>query len=141
MRDDKHGAPGHQRVHAALHDSLGARVNGAGCLVHDHHRRVGHGSPRDGEKLALALAEFRAVAVQHGIVAVRQAADEVVCAGELRRGDVFSSRASRLPVADILHYCAGKEIGVLQYNAQTVAQVLLFDLVDIDPVIRGFCRR
>ena len=70
--DDKHGTPGHQRVHAALHNGLGAGIDRAGRLVHDHHRRVGHGRTRDGKQLALALAEIGTVAVQHSVCSPRE---------------------------------------------------------------------
>ena len=41
VRDDKAGAAIHQAVHAALHQSLGAGVDGGSSLIEDEHRRVG----------------------------------------------------------------------------------------------------
>ena len=81
VRDDEGRAPGHERVHAALHDLLGARVDRRGRLVQDEGRRVGDGRPRDGEQLALALGEPRPVARYDRPVPVRKAADEPVGAG------------------------------------------------------------
>ena len=63
--DDKGGAAGHQGVHALLDQGLGAGVDGGGGLVQNQHRRVGHGSPGDGQQLPLALAQVGAVAGEH----------------------------------------------------------------------------
>ena len=70
VRDDEHRAALHQLIHAALHDGLGARVDGAGRLVEDHHRRVGDRRAGDGDELALALREVRAVVGQQRVVAL-----------------------------------------------------------------------
>ena len=51
----------------------------------------------DGQQLALALGQVGAVAGQHGVVALGQAADEVVGAGSLAAAMHSSSWASRLP--------------------------------------------
>ena len=133
--DDEHGAALHQGVHAALHDGLGARVDGRSGLVEDHHRRVGHGRAGDGQQLPLALAEVGAVALQLRIVALGQAADEVVCAGQLGGGDAFFIGGVQLAVAYVLHHRAGEEVGVLQNDAQRVAQIGLLDLVDVNTVV------
>ena len=69
-------------------------------------------------QLALALGEVRAVAGEHGVVAVGQAADEAVGVGELGRGDALLVRGVKVAVADVLHDRAGKEVGVLQDYAQ-----------------------
>ena len=80
--DDEGGPPGHQGVHARLDQGLGPGVDGAGGLVQDQHRRVGHRRPGDGQQLPLALAEVGAVAGEQGVVAVGQTADEVVGVGQ-----------------------------------------------------------
>ena len=38
--DDKGGAPGHQGVHAVLHQPLGAGIDGGGGLVQNEHGRL-----------------------------------------------------------------------------------------------------
>ena len=81
--------PAHQGVHAVLHQLLGAGVDGGGGLVQDEHRRVGHGRPGNGQQLPLALGEVGAVAGEHGVVAVGQAADEAVGVGQLGGGDAL----------------------------------------------------
>ena len=51
--DDERRAPLHQRIHAGLHERLGARVDGRGRLVENQHGRVGDRRAGDGEQLAL----------------------------------------------------------------------------------------
>src|SRR5699024_6114519 len=123
--DDKGGAAGHQRVHAAVDNGLGVGVDGGGRLVHDHDRRVGHGRAGNGQQLALALAQVGAVAGQHGVVAVGQAADKVVRAGQLGGGDALLVMGVQVAVADVFHHGAGEQVGVLQDDAQRMEQVSL----------------
>ena len=135
VRDDEHRAALHQLIHAALHDGLGARVDGAGRLVEDHHRRVGDRRASDGDELALALREVRAVVGQQCVVALRQACDEVVRAGEPCRRAALLVRCVQTAVADVLHHRAGEEIRLLQNKAEGAAQIRLLDLVDVDAVV------
>src|SRR5699024_8832450 len=72
---------------------------------------------------------------QHGVVAVGQPADEVVRAGQPGRGDALLVVGVQVAVADVLHHGAGEQVGVLQHDAQRVAQVGLFDLADVDAVV------
>ena len=97
--------------------------------------RVGHGRARDGEQLALALREVRAVAVEHRVVALGQPADEVVRAGQLGRVDARVVVRVQIAVADVLHDRSGEQVRVLKDDAQTVPQVGLLDLVDVDAVV------
>ena len=135
VRDDEHRAPLHKLIHAALHERLRAGVDGACRLVEDHDRRIGHGRARDAQQLPLPLAQAAAVTLEHGVVAVGQHADEVVGIGKLRRGDAFIIRRSRISVADIFHDRTGKEIHILQHDAEAAAQICLADLIDVDAVV------
>ena len=47
-------------------------------------------------------------------------------------------RGIQLAVSDILHDGSGKQMGILQHDAQRTAQIRFFDLVDIDSVIADF---
>ena len=55
--------------------------------------------------------------------------------GELRRRDAFLVRRVELAVADVVHHRAGEQIHILQHDAERVAQIRLFDVVDVDAVI------
>ena len=135
VRNDEDRPPLHQRVHAALHERFGARVDGAGRLVENHDRGIGDGRARNGEQLPLPLRKVRAVGCQHRVVALGQARDEIVRVGELRGADAVVVRGVELAVADVVHDRTGEEVHVLKHNAERMAQIGLFDAVDVDAVI------
>ena len=58
VRDDKRGAPRHQRLQRLLHRALALRVERAGRLVEQQDRRVLEHHARDRDALALATREF-----------------------------------------------------------------------------------
>src|SRR5699024_9951957 len=133
--DDEGGAAVHQAVHAGLDHRLGAGVDGAGGLVQDQHRRVGHRRPGNGQQLALALGQVGAVAGQHGVVAVGQPADEAVRVGQFGGHHAFFVGGVQPAVADVVHHGAGDQVGDLQGDAKRAAQVGLYDLSDVDTVV------
>ena len=134
--DHKHRAARHQLVHTVLHNALGAGINRACGFVQDQHGRVGHSGARNGQQLALALAELAAIPLQHGVVAVRQAFDKLIGVGQLGGCNAFLIGSIQLAVADIFHHSAGKQMGVLQHNAKASAQIGLFDLLNVNAIIQ-----
>ena len=133
---DDEGSPAlHKGVHTLLHQCLSTGIDGGGCLIQDHHRGIGHCRPGNGDELPLTLAQPRAVAGEHGVVALRQPGDEVVGVGQLCRLDAFLLRGIQLAVTDVVHHRAGEQVGILQHHAQRAAQIRLFDLIDVDIVI------
>ena len=66
-----------------------------------------------------------AVAGEHGVVAVGQAADEAVGVGQLGGGDALLVGGVQAAVADVLHHRAGEQVGVLEHHAQGAAEVRL----------------
>ena len=107
-----------------------------GRLVEDQHRRVGHRRTRNGKQLALALGEVGAVAGQHRVEAIRQAADEQLRIGQAGRRTAFFVGGVQAAVADVVHDRTGKQVGILQNDAQRGTQVVLLDLLDIEAVIQ-----
>ena len=87
--------PLQQLVQRLLDLPLGAGVHAGGGLVQDQDARVGQRGAGDGEQLALPLAQAAAALAQHGFVAIGQALDEVVGAGQLGRGDAPPRRWRR----------------------------------------------
>ena len=136
--DDEDRPPAHQRVHTLLDNGLGTGVDGGGGLIEDHDRGIGHSGPGDAQQLPLALAQVGAVAVEHRVVALGQAADEVVCAGQLGRCDAVFVGGLQVAVADVFHNGAREEVGVLKHHAQGMPQVGLFDFVDVDAIVADF---
>ena len=135
VRNDKYGTSTHQTVHTGLHDRLGARVDAAGCLVEDHNRRVGDRRARNAQQLTLALRQTAAVAVNHCVVTVGQAADEVIRVRQLRGRLDFLIRCVKVAIANVITDGAGEQVGILQYDAERAAQIGFFDLVDVNAVI------
>ena len=138
MGDDKSGAPLHERVHALLHESLGARVDAAGCLVEDEHRRVGNGCTGDGEQLAFTLAQVSTIGIKNGLVAITQASDEAVGIDQFSRLDAVLVGSIEPAIADVVHDGASEQVSLLQHHAQAVTQVALADVVHADAVIKDF---
>ena len=135
VRDDEHRAALHQLIHAALDDGLGARVDGRCRFIEDHDRRVGDRRAGDGDELALALREVRAVVGELRRIALGETRDEVVRAGELRRGDALFVRCVEFTITNVVHHRAGEEVDVLQDDAERAAKICLFDLADVDAVV------
>ena len=141
MRDNEHRTSVHEAVHSGLHDGLRAGINRAGRLIEDHNRRIGNSRTRDGKQLTLALRQTAAVTVDDSIIAVRQSADEVVRIGKLRRClDLLVGRI-QAAVADIIANGAGKQVGILQHDAERAAEIGLFDLIDVDAVVADLAVR
>ena len=133
--NDKDGTTCHQLIHAILHQLFGTGIDGGGGLVQDHHRGIGHSCTGDGDQLPLSLGKAGAVAGQLGVVTLGQASDEVVGICQLGSFDAILVGGVQSAVTDVVHYCAGEQVGFLQHHAQAAPQIGLFDLVDIDAVI------
>ena len=138
VRDDEHCAAFHQRIHPALDDRFGARVDRRGRFVQNHHRRVGHSRARDGNQLALPLGKICTVAGEGGVVALRQAGDEIVRTRQFGGGNALVVGRVQPAVADVVHHGAGEQVRVLQHDAQRTAEVALLDFVDVDGVVPDF---
>ena len=135
VRNNKRGSAFHQRIHAFLHQFFRSGINGGGGLIQNQHGRIRNCRPCNGKQLALTLRKVAAVAVDHGVIAVRQSGNKAVRIGKFCRGDAFLIRSIRFAVADIIHNRAGKQVGILQNNAKGAAEIRLFNLGDIDAVI------
>ena len=133
--NDKGSPSLHQLIHSRLDDLFCPRIDGAGRFVEDERRRIRDSRAGDRQELALALGEVCPVSCQHGVIAIRQTPDKAVGIGELCRADDLLLRGIQLTVADVIAHGAGKEVGILQDNAQRTAQISLSDLVDIDIII------
>ena len=75
---------------ADLDRGLGPGVDAAGRLVQDQDAGIGQDRPGEGDELALALAQPTAARAKFGVVALRQALDELVGVhGPCRRFDLL----------------------------------------------------
>ena len=88
--------PAPQPGQGALDQHFGASVHRTGGLVQDQHLGPAEEGPRDGQELPLPGAEDRAVLVDHGVIARRQGADEIIDeAGARGLDDLVLTRAGR----------------------------------------------
>ena len=63
--------------------------------------------------LPLPLRQVRPVARDHGVIALRQARDEIVGVGKLRRRHHLLVRGVQVPVTDIVLHGAGEQVRIL----------------------------
>ena len=61
-----------------------------------------------------------------------------MCICELCCGDTLLVGGIKASVADIVHYCSGEQVGVLEHKSQRTAEVRLLYFVDIDIVVAYF---
>ena len=98
MGDDKAGAVGHEALEGFLDEPFGGGIDAGGGLVEDQNGRVFQERAGDADALFFTDAELDAAFADAGVVAVRQAGDELVTIGGARGGDaVASSVALSLP--------------------------------------------
>ena len=135
MGNDEHGSAVHQGIHAVLYQFFGTGIDGGGGLVQNHHGRISHRRPGNGNQLPLTLGQAGAVAGEHRLIALRQTGDKVVGVGKLRRLDALVVGGIQLAVADVVHHRAGEQVGLLQDHTQRTAQIGLGDLVNVDVVV------
>ena len=101
VRDDQRGPAPHHRAQRGVDLGLQARVDGRGRVV--EHQQPGVGDQRPGQRhpLPLAAGKSKALLAHHGVVAQRQAGDELVrLGGPGRRHDLLVGRV-RPAVGDV----------------------------------------
>ena len=99
VRDDDGGAVLAEMLDRLLHLALGFGIERGGRLVEQDDRRVLEQGARNGDALALAAGQLRAVLADRRVVAEREAHDEIMRAGRLRGIDDLASLAPGLPKA------------------------------------------
>ena len=110
-------------VERALHGALGRGVERAGRLVEHEHARVAQQRAGDRDALALAAGEPVAARADEGVVALRQARDQVVdLRGAGRRLDL-GVRGVRPDVAQVLPDGGVQQVGLLADDADDRGEV------------------
>ena len=100
-----------------LDDRLALRIERACRLVEHQHRRIVNEGAGDREPLPLAARQIGGTFLQHRRIAVRQALDEFVGAGELRRPHHLFKRCRRLCHRDVFAHGAAEHEIFLQHDA------------------------
>ena len=122
--DDDGGATDHRGFERALHQALGFGVERAGGFVQQQQRRILEQGARDRDALALAARQAHPALAQERGIALRQALDEIVGGGHLRRGDHLVVAGVRAAVADVFHGVEREDHGILRHDADRAAQRL-----------------
>ena len=123
VRDDEARAVGHEGVHGALDELLGAGVDVGGCLVQDQGRSVSQNGAGNGDELPLALAEVGALLVDHKVIAAGQGVDKVVASSGSGGGLYLGIGGVWAAIADVLANRAVEEPGVLQDHGKLLAKL------------------
>ena len=61
---------------------------------------------------------------------------KAMCICKLCRRNHFCIRSIRLTISNIIPYCSGKQMRILQNDAQRLSQIILLDQLDINAIIR-----
>ncbi len=118
VRNDKYRSALHQIVHASLNQSFCSCINGRGCLIQNHNRRICHSSTRNRQQLALTLREIRAITCQHRLITIRQTGDKAVCICQLGSCDTLFIGCIQSAISDVIHDGSRKQIDILQDDAE-----------------------
>ena len=109
-------------------------------LVEHHEEGIAIERTRQADPLALSRRQGGATLAHLGLIAVRQAEDQLVDTGGLRRRDHLRRVRLRLQPGDVLRDRAGEQLHVLRQVADMLAQRLGRPLVErrpIDPDLAG----
>src|SRR5262249_39437010 len=97
-------------------------VHAARRVVQDEDARVEEERAGDGKALFLPPGEVDAALAEECVIAIRQAADEVVRLCGLCGGDDFLTRRFRAAIGDVLRDRIREEEGLLQHEADIRTQ-------------------
>src|SRR5690606_34700665 len=86
VRYDEHRPPRHETLDRLLHETLGLGVQRGSCLVQNEYGRIQKEGSCYRQALPLATGKACPALAEHGVVALRQLVDELVCIGGARRG-------------------------------------------------------
>ena len=122
--DDEGGAPGGRALERFHHDALGVGVETGGRLVEDENGGVPQHGARDGKALLLPARE-RGPSLRHlSVIALGEPPDELIRHGDVGRGDDLLLAGSRTAKGDVLPQGPAEDEGVLQDQADLLAQRL-----------------
>ena len=136
VRDHKARAPAHERLHRPADRLLGARVDARGGLVQNEDPRVVEQHARDGEQLALALADVLGVVGNARVVALWERAHKVVDLRGAGRSLHLVARGALAAIGDVLGDRAVKEPRVLQHHTKVPPELAAVHLARVHTIER-----
>src|SRR5215204_414608 len=123
VRDDEGRPPAPQRLQPVLYQRLALAVQARRGLVEDQNLRLGQDRARDGDALPLPARELHAALADDRVVAVGEAADELVAVRDAGRGPDLLAGRVRVREGDVVGDGAVEEEVVLQHRAELFAIV------------------
>src|SRR5260221_12078958 len=132
VRDHDRRASLHHVGQRLAHAQLGLRIHAGSGFVQDQEARVVRQRAGEADELLLAGGK-RAAALADGLLeSVRQRADEIHQVHLLRRRDNLFARDAVRTQPDVVLDAAREQIGILQHDAETAAQLQRIDAAYID---------
>ena len=125
VRNDESGAPGERYFKRRLDFTLGETVDAGGGFIQNEDAGISHYGPRKGKQLPLADGQVDAALAEHGIVALRQARNEVVGTHGACGALYLLATGILRAVADVFVDAAGKQERLLQHHRDATAQRVL----------------
>ena len=132
--DHERGAPRHRLGERQLDALLGGGVHRGGGVVEHEHARVGEQRAGDRDALALAAGDGQAALADLGLVALGQAAHEVVRLGAAGGRFDLLDRGLGAGVGDVLGDGRGEQEGVVADDRHGAAQRAQAHVADVGPV-------
>ena len=134
VRDDEGGAAREQAVERFANQQLGFRVDAGSGFVEDEESRIVRQGAGETDELALADGERGAALADGGVDALGERADKIAqpdfVDSAFDRGAIDPGRAE----ADVGLERAGEKEGILQDDAELLAQILNVDRANVDAV-------
>lgn len=134
VRDDKHRAALHQRVHRGLNQRLALVVQGARRLVEDQDFRILQNAACNGDALPLPAGKRNASLADLPRKAARHFLDKLEGVGEVGGADHVLHRRLRTPVADVFLDGAREEEVFLENDAEVLAVGVVFEPPQVNAV-------
>ena len=134
VRDDHHRAAVRHALQIGVDQRLALRIERRGRLVEDHQLGIDDQRAGDGQPLALAAGQVGRAFLDPGLVALRQALDELLGAGEPGRPHRVLEAEAGTPGEDVVLDGAAEQEVVLQHHAEALAQMAQVDLAQIRAV-------
>ena len=133
VREDQSRAAGHEPVERRLDDRLAVAIDRRQGLVQDEDRRPAEKGPRDRDALPLPARQPDPTLPDDGLVALREAGDELVGMGLPGRRLELGGGRGRPSHPKVLGDRAVEEIGVLVDHRHERAQVGQRQIPDVAP--------
>ena len=134
VRDGNRGAALHQVFQGFLDFFFGFGIDRRSGLVQYQDARIDEQRARNRDALALTARQALTTLAHHGVVAMRQAQDELMRVRGAGSGHDLGAAGVRQTVGNVLGNGAEKQKGLLQHQPDIAAEVGNRIRADVDPI-------